>query len=94
MPKYMTYVEKIFKTKGGKIVIWQFPNIPIIVWGVSLVITKIFNEGTIHTLASTISFGAIFTWAYLEIFQGVNYFRRALGIVVLAVTLFGKINTL
>ena len=90
----MTYVEKIFKTKGGKIVIWQFPNIPIIVWGVSLVITKIFNEGTIHTLASTISFGAIFTWAYLEIFQGVNYFRRALGIVVLAVTLFGKINTL
>ena len=94
MPKYMTYVEKIFKTKGGKIVIWQFPNIPIIVWGVSLVITKIFNEGTIHTLASTISFGAIFTWAYLEIFQGVNYFRRALGIVVLVVTLFGKINTL
>ena len=94
MAKYTEYIKGFFKTKDGKIIIWQFPNIPIIVWGIGLVISKVFNEGIIHDLASAVSFGAIFTWAYLEIFQGVNYFRRALGVVVLTISLFGKINTL
>lgn len=94
MTKYSAYIEQIFKTKEGVIVLWQFPNIPIIAWGISLLVAKFINEGVVHELASAVSFGAIFTWAYLEIFQGVNYFRRALGIVVLAITLIGKINAL
>ncbi|HEY9908282.1 MAG TPA: hypothetical protein V6D18_11845 [Thermosynechococcaceae cyanobacterium] len=29
------------------------------------------------------AFGSLFTWAWLELFQGVNYFRRSLGLIVL-----------
>ncbi len=27
--------------------------------------------------------GSLFTWAWMELFQGVNYFRRSLGLIVL-----------
>jgi len=30
---------------------------------------------------SPLAFGASFTWAWQELFEGVNYFRRALGFV-------------
>lgn len=30
-----------------------------------------------------IAMGTLFTWAWFELFQGVNYFRRTLGFIVL-----------
>jgi len=92
MPKYSLLLNQIFRTKDGKIVIWQFPNIPIIIWGLSLLLAKIVTEGPVHNLASAISFGALFTWAWLEIFQGVNYFRRALGLVILTIIILNTIK--
>ena len=43
------------------------------------------TSGMPYALLDTVAFGALFTWAWLELFDGVNYFRRALGLVVLTV---------
>jgi hypothetical protein len=37
----------------------------------------------VNTGLEALAFGSLFTWAWLELFQGVNYFRRALGLGVL-----------
>jgi hypothetical protein len=38
-----------------------------------------------------LAFGSLFTWAWEELFQGVNYFRRALGLLVLVSLIASKI---
>lgn len=77
----------IFKDKQGRIVIAQMPNLPLIGWFVFTVLNLIWNSGqpTIHSLFGLLSFGFIFTWAWLEITDGVNLFRRALGLLVLII---------
>jgi uncharacterized membrane protein len=83
-------MEKYFKDSDGKIVIWQKPNIPIIIWVVSLLLVQL-TQGKLGEFFSFISYGALFTWAYLEIFHGVNLFRRLLGLIALVVTLYGHL---
>lgn len=75
--------DKIFRDSNGNIVIAQPPNLPIILWGVASLLKLVFTSGEINVGLDVIAFGAIFTWAWEELFQGVNYFRRALGLIVL-----------
>ena len=78
-----TLFDKIFRDSNGNIVIAQPPNLPIIVWGVASLLKLFFINGLINVGLDLIAFGSLFTWAWLELFQGVNYFRRMLGFVVL-----------
>lgn len=78
-----TLFDKIFRDSNGNIVIAQPPNLPIIVWGVASLLKLIFTTGLINVGLNLVAFGSLFTWAWLELFQGVNYFRRMLGFVVL-----------
>lgn len=83
-------MEKYFKDSNGKIVVWQKPNLPIILWLVSLLLAQL-TDGKLGELFSLISYGALFTWAYLEMFHGVNFFRRILGLIVLIATLYSNL---
>ena len=74
-----------------KFVIVQKPNLPLIVWFVALIISKLPLHLLLVKILELISFGAIFTWAWLEIFFGVNYFRRILGGVVMLVIIYIRI---
>ncbi|MBD2297663.1 hypothetical protein H6G80_11535 [Nostoc sp. FACHB-87] len=78
-----TLVDKTFRDRNGNIVIAQMPNLPLIVWFVTSILSLIFSTGKIHLVFDTLATGSLFTWAWLELFEGVNYFRRALGLVVL-----------
>jgi hypothetical protein len=78
-----TLFDKIFRDSNGNIVVAQPPNLPIIVWGVASLLKLIFTSGFINVGLELIAFGSLFTWAWEELFQGVNYFRKALGFVVL-----------
>ncbi|MDZ7962847.1 MAG: hypothetical protein RMY34_34105 [Aulosira sp. DedQUE10] len=78
-----TLVDKTFRDSNGNIVIAQMPNLPLIVWIVTSLLSLIFTSGTINTVLDVLANGSLFTWAWLELFQGVNYFRRALGLSVL-----------
>jgi hypothetical protein len=77
-------ISNLFKNKDGKIVIWQKPNIFLIGWLLFLVISKIISNKTFKTDLNFISFVFLAVWAVLEILKGDSYFRRALGLVVLA----------
>ncbi|MEH1769714.1 MAG: hypothetical protein V7L27_32420 [Nostoc sp.] len=78
-----TLFDKTFRDSNGKIVVAEMPNPPLILWIVASLLTLIFTTGKINTVLDVLANGSLFTWAWLELFQGVNYFRRALGLAVL-----------
>ncbi len=85
-----TLFNRTFRDSDGNIVIAQMPNLPLLVWITAtllkLILTSgklILTSGNIHTGLDALAFGSLFTWAWQELFQGVNYFRRSLGLVVL-----------
>jgi hypothetical protein len=89
-----TLTDKILRDRAGEgeIVLVQMPNLPIIVWSVASLLKLFFTTGKISIGLEVIAFGSLFTWAWEELFQGVNYFRRALGFIVLASMILSKIQ--
>jgi hypothetical protein len=78
--------EKIWKDKHGKIVVWQRPNIFLIGWAV-IDIASLFFSGSVSNILWWIGTIDLGIWALLEIGLGVNYFRRILGLIVLALVI-------
>jgi hypothetical protein len=81
--KQPTLLDRIFRDSEGNIVIAQMPNLPILVGLAATILQFLLPNGKIRTALDLIAFGALFTWAWQELFEGVNYFRRALGLIVL-----------
>lgn len=80
-------MDKIWKDGRGRTVIYQRPNGWLIAWAV-LDVVAIFAPGRhISDYAWTAGAAALIIWCLLEIFRGVNYFRRFLGLAVLAITI-------
>jgi len=77
-----SFLDRIYKDKEDKVVIIQFPNLPLITWLITTVAGKFIHNVGISDFLSVVAFGALFTWAWLELFQGVTYARRILGLVV------------
>ena len=61
----------------------QPPNLPLVLGITAALLKLVVTSGNIHTGLDAVAFGCLFTWAWLELFDGVNYFRRALGLLVL-----------
>ena len=83
---------KFFKDRDGHIVLWQTPNVPLVGWVLFIVSTHILHTASWQQFASYMSFGFIFTWAWLEMTGGASYFRRALGLIVLVVSIYTRIK--
>lgn len=85
--------DRFWKDDEGKVVIWQWPNIPLYAWAgltfVSLLFSGKFSD--ILSVAGTI---ALIYWSLLEMFKGVNYFRRLLGLLILIFAVKTLINNL
>ena len=63
----------------------QLPNLPLALALVAVVAGHIFNEGsTAWSISRAVFFTGLTIWAYLELAEGVNGFRRVLGADVLA----------
>lgn len=75
--------DQTFRDNEGNIVIAQPPNLPLIVGVTSSLLTLIVPNGSLNISLGAVAFGSLFTWAWLELFDGVNYFRRVLGLLVL-----------
>ena len=76
-------IDKVFRDKKHKLVIVQSPNLPIISFLLFSLLSLFFRNGNTAYFVRALSFGSLFTWCWLEIFQGVNLFRRMLGLFVL-----------
>ncbi|MCF4967620.1 hypothetical protein [Nostoc sp. CMAA1605] len=86
-----TLIDKTFRDSDGNIVIAQMPNLPLIVWVVTSLLALVLTNGKINTMLEVVANGSLFTWAWMELFQGVNYFRRTLGFVVLIALIASKV---
>lgn len=90
--KTTTLLDRTFRDSQGNIVIAQMPNLPLLVGLTATLLELIAPSGNFQTGIDLVAFGTLFTWAWLEIFEGVNYFRRALGLVVLVSLLAFRLN--
>ena len=84
--------NQIFRDQEGKFVLAQMPNLPLITWIVASLLKIIFTTGKINIALEALAFGSLFTWAWEELFQGVNYFRKTLGLLVLIALIVAKIQ--
>jgi hypothetical protein len=75
--------DRIWRDKYGDVVIWQTPNIWLVGWAAIIFISLFFRTGTVTDVMSWVATAFLSVWAILEIFRGVNYFRRLLGLIVL-----------
>ena len=75
--------DQTFRDNEGNIVIAQPPNLPLLVGVTSSLLALVIPNGDLSRGFGTVAFGALFTWAWLELFEGVNYFRRGLGLFTL-----------
>jgi len=82
-------LNKIFRDKQGKIVIIQFPNIPLAVWIIGLLLVKVLPSGDFSEFCRHISTLGLVVWGIIEILYGVNYFRRLLGAAIIISTVYG-----
>ena len=71
--------------------ILQLPNLPLIIWLIAWLLARVLPYGQLNFAAALVSFGALFTWAWLEIFEGDNSFRRILGAVVMTYLIVSRL---
>jgi hypothetical protein len=86
-----TLLDQVFRDTSGKVVLIQPPNLLIVVWLGSTLLPMIFAVGRIGIGLDAVAFGCLFAWAWEELFQGVNYFRKGLGLLVLVGTIVSRI---
>ncbi len=86
-----SFLDRIFRDDKGEFVIGQMPNLPIIIWFVASILKLVFPKGNIYAGLDFVAAASLTIWSLLEIFQGVNYFRKGLGIVVLISLIASKI---
>jgi len=87
-----TLFDKTFRDSEGNIVLAQTPNLLIIIGITASLLKIVFPTGQLNVGLDLIAFGTLFTWAWEELFQGVNYFRRALGALALLGLIVSKLQ--
>ena len=78
-------LQRFFKDKDGHVVIAQLPNLPLGGWIVFKLLSLLTAQNHLKKGLAQVSLVFLFTWAYLEITEGVNYFRRLLGLSIMLV---------
>ncbi|MGB7248316.1 MAG: hypothetical protein WBC73_05200 [Phormidesmis sp.] len=92
--KDTTLFDRIFRDSEGNIVIAQPPNLPVLAGVTAVLLQFLLPSGQLQMAAELFAFGALFTWAWQELFDGVNYFRRTLGLIGLATLMTLGLNSL
>lgn len=83
MSRLANFTDWLVRDKDGNVVIGQAANLPIkmtIAAGLLALVTR----GPFRLAFGLVTFGALFTWAWLEIFDGTTPLRRIMGGFVMA----------
>jgi hypothetical protein len=86
--------DKIWKDEQGKRVIYQWPNVWIIIWAACYIVAILHSSKTVASVLGHVAAASLVIWALLEIFRGVNYFRRSLGFIVLVLVVVSQLKTI
>ena len=68
-----------WRNDEGKVVLWQNPNLPLTGWLIFLVTSWMTKDTMLASSLRNMSMAFLFTWAYMELIGGENYFRKTLG---------------
>jgi hypothetical protein len=82
MVRNATFWDKFWRDEYGRDVIWQKPNVFLVTWFVSTFLTWFMPYNTLKRILLLVSLVAIIIWSCLEMYSGVNRFRRLLGLLV------------
>ncbi len=75
-------IDKFFKDRHGKFVFAQMPNRSLIFALIFWIIAELVKNTGYYNMLKSGFFVMLAYWAYLEITDGVTYFRKTLGFVV------------
>jgi hypothetical protein len=78
--------QKFVNGKDGRPVIWQPPNLPIVLWAACRVAAHFTHTKPLHDTLDLMGTIALLVWAMSEIGWGASYFRQSLGLVIFGVT--------
>ena len=92
MSKHNTFIDRLWKDKNGNQTLLEKPNAPLIGWAFFGLISLALPDGSWRRAAQIISFGFLFTWAWLEIHSGRTYLRRVLGVVIMVMIIYNRIH--
>lgn len=81
--KTPTLFDRLFRDKDGNIVIIQPPNLPIMIGSAAALLHFFLPQGDFQRGVGLLAFGILFTWGWLELFEGLSPFRRGLGLLAL-----------
>lgn len=85
-----TYFSKLYKHK-----VIQLPNPPILAFFLFSLLAFITpSESYFQHVMVLLTFGSVFTWAWLELFYGANALRRTLGVISFLFIIAGGIYIL
>ena len=76
--------------RSGRVVLAQWPNAPLIAWGALTVGAALAPAHAQHLRWAAM--GALVAWSGDELVRGASPFRRVLGLVVLAGTVYRLIS--
>lgn len=84
-----TFSDRFWLDKDGNLSVAQKPNLPLIIWALSIGVQIVLGVGSpISGVVKIIGSIAILIWAILEAYSGVSYFRKLLGLCVLIIMAF------
>lgn len=84
-----TFSDRFWLDKDGNLSVAQKPNLPLIIWALSIGVQIVLGVGSpISGVVKIIGSIAILIWAILEVYSGVSYFRKLLGLCVLIIMAF------
>ena len=61
----------------------QIPNAPLVIALIGSVVSSL-THGSVHAYARAVFFAFLAAWAWLEVTDGANWVRRAIGVAGLA----------
>ncbi len=89
-----SFWDKMWRNDEGHVVLFQWPNVWLIAWAAFNFVAVVSPTRTFSAVTWWIGFGLLAIWSILEIFRGVNYFRRFLGILIFILDIFLVIRTI
>lgn len=84
--------NRFWKDKDGQVVIWQTPNVWLWAWFVSSLLARFIHTGVPHDVFRYAALVTLVVWALRELLGGVNYFRRLIGLLILAASLYNHFH--
>lgn len=84
-------ISALFKCKDGKYIIFQYPNLPLWVAIFAFALRLIVKNQPFYNILDFVFNGSILIWAILEIFWGVNLFRKIFGAVIFLLIIYGLV---